>query len=99
MFLQIEPCDCFDCMEKENRLDDIKYWFKALTDQIFGIEDFDSETLSYYVNELTLRLGIDFPKSPVSVVRKDHTIDIDKMIDVWKHFNNQYLANLEKTGT
>ena len=90
------PPECFNCLEKDNQLDDIKYWFTAILDQLFGLEDFNAQDLKWYINEITLSLGMKCPEKALSVVRENRTVEA---LDAWKRFNNQYLNNLAKTGT
>lgn len=90
------PVECFECCEKANRIDEVKYWVNALLDQLYGIEEFSIENLESYLEELTFRLEMKLPNQRLAVVRKNRTDDI---LDSWKQFNNQYLNNLAKTGT
>ncbi len=98
MYLQ-EDEECFGCLEKDNRIDDIKYWFRAVLDQLFGVETFDTNQLDFYLEELAQRLGIDMPEPPLAVVRKNQTTDATEMLNAWRYFNNQYLTTLQKTGS
>jgi hypothetical protein len=88
--------ECMDCMHKDDVMCDIKYWLRAVLDQLFGLEPFSKEDLSRYLNELTLQLGMDFPKIDLSVEMPDPT---RILIDEWKAFNNDYLKLYAKTGT
>lgn len=103
MFLYDEPpAECFDCMEKENRMDDIKYWFRAVLDQLFGLEEFDAESLERYTEELAAYLDMKIPSQALAVVRKNRTVEkisTTTVLEDWKQYNNQYLNNLAKTGT
>lgn len=93
------PAECFECSEKENRLDDIKYWFRAVLDQLFGLEEFDAESLERYAEELAAYLDMKIPSQPLAVVRKNRTVEMAPMLDAWKSASVQYLKSLAKTGS
>jgi hypothetical protein len=102
MFLYDEPQadhECFECMEKSNRLDDVKYWFRAVLDQLYGMEEFNAEDLERYVEELAAYLDMKIPKHELSVVRKDRTVDMTPMLEAWKNASHNYLKSLANTGT
>jgi hypothetical protein len=94
-----EEEDCFDCCEKENRLGDVKYWFRAVLDQLYGKEEFNSEELERYLEELGGYLDMKVPSTQLSVVRKDRTVEMAPMLDAWKQASVQYLKNLAKAGS
>ena len=99
MFLYDEPpaeYECIDCMEKENRLDDVKYWFRAVLDQLYGMEEFKAEDLKRYLEELSAYLSMKIPTHDLAVVRKDRTVELTPMLDAWKQANNQYLKILSQ---
>ena len=101
MFLYDEPqaeYECFECMEKENRIDDVKYWFRAVLDQLYGMEEFNKENLERYLEELSGYLNMKIPSTDLSVVRKNRTVDMTPMLDAWKNTNNQYLKSLVQIG-
>ena len=98
MYLQDDE-ECFGCLEKDNRIDDIKYWFRAVLDQLFGVETFDTNQLYFYLEELAQRLGIDTPEPPLAVVRKNQTTDVTQVLNAWRNFNYQFLKELQKTGS
>ena len=97
MFLYDEPpCDeCLHCMEKENRLEDVKYWFQPVLDQLYGFEAYCPTDLIRYLNELTILLGMKLPKETLGIMQRGHSHDF---VERWVEFNTQYLNNL-KTGT
>lgn len=107
MFLYDEPqaeYECFECMEKENRLDEVKYWFRAILDQLYGAEEFNPEKLEDYLQELASYIGMSgkpFLRTlSVTGVRKNRTVEkTTEMLEEWKTLNNQYLTTLAKTGT
>ena len=94
-----EPYDCIACQAKDNQLQDARYWLRAVLDQLFGLEDFSQEVLFHYVEEFAHLLEIPLPNRDLTVVRKDRTVDITKVLGEWKDVNNQYLKNLAKTGS
>lgn len=93
------PAECFECSEKENRLDDVKYWFRAVLDQLFGVEEFDAKSLERYTEELAAYLDMKIPSQALAVVRKNRTVEMAPMLDAWKSASVQYLKSLAKTGT
>ena len=99
------PAECFECSEKENRLDDVKYWFQAIVDQLYGVMgEFDAEELDRYVQEAAAYLGMKMPTrggEPIelAVVRKNRTVEMAPMLDAWKSASVQYLKSLAKTGS
>lgn len=93
------PAECFECSEKENRLDDVKYWFRAVLDQLFGLEEFDAERLEQYAEELAAYLDMKIPRQPLAVIRKNRTVEMAPMLDAWKSASVQYLKSLAKTGS
>jgi hypothetical protein len=100
MVMYYEPsCECFECMEKENRIDDIKYWFRAVLDQLFGLEEFDAEQLERCTEELACYLDMKIPSQPLAVVRKNRMVDMAPVLEAWKQSSIQYLQNLANTGT
>jgi hypothetical protein len=98
-FYDEPPSKCFECAQKENRIDDIKYWFRAVLDQLYGLEEFDTDSLERYAGEAAAYLDMKLPNKNLAVVRKNRTVDVQPMLDSWKSANNQYLKSLAKTGT
>jgi hypothetical protein len=97
MFIYNEPTSqCFECQEKENHLSDVKYWFRAVLDQLFGLEEFSRENLEHYTQELACYLNMKIPSQPLAVAEKK---EVSKLMEEWKQFNNEYLKKLEKTGS
>lgn len=101
MFLYEEPqaeYECFQCNEKSNRLDDIKYWFRAVLDQLYGMEKFNAEDLQLYLEEMSAYLDMKIPSHDLVVVRKGCTVDMTPILDIWKTTSNEYLKSLVKIG-
>lgn len=83
--------ECFECLEKENRIQDITYWFKAVTDQLYGREEFDAETLERYLDELAGYINTKLPSQKLAV-------EPSPILENWKVINNHYLKSLASSG-
>lgn len=86
MFLYDEPpVDCFECAEKENILGDVKYWFRAVLEQLYGVEKFNEVNLERYLEETCAYLGMSLPKRDLNVQEKDKSVNSFKPLDLM-HF-------------
>lgn len=94
--------ECFACSEKENKLTDVAYWLRAVLDQLYGLEEFNSESLEHYLDELAHVVQMKLPQLELAiskgetVVRKSQTTEsnISVMLNSWISANNQYLKSL-----
>jgi hypothetical protein len=97
MFIYSEPpIECDDCLEKSNRLDDVKYWLRAILDQIYGLEEFDESKLENYLDELSGYLNMKLPVRDLVISRKQNKQDRITYLDDWKQFNNNFLTAISK---
>lgn len=88
---------CSYCREKESILTDVTYWFKAVLDQIYGMEDFDEAEFERYLDELAHVLHIKLPKQKLKLTSKVcATVPTLKFefLNEWMKANNQYLKSL-----
>lgn len=93
-----EP-ECFECLQKDNQIDDIKYWFKTLVSILYAVHPSNlEEEINTCVDELSLLLDVKFPNMSLQVVRKNQTTESFGMLDAWKIFNHQYLKTLANSG-
>jgi len=72
-----EP-ECFECSEKENKITDVMYWLRAVLDQLYGLEEFDAESLERYLEELTHVVDMKIPKLElaVSTIRNSQIVPV-----------------------
>lgn len=89
------PDECYHCLEKANRIQDVSYWFNAILDQLYDREEFNSEELERYLDEMAGCLNMKLPSGHLVVTKENPKNDI---LDEWKTFNNQYLISLKSMG-
>jgi molybdopterin/thiamine biosynthesis adenylyltransferase len=88
------PCkeECFDCMHKENKIDDIKYWLTNLLEQLYSDEKLDIQDAENCLEELCGVVGIKIPKRDIAIERK-HFLKVPEVVQSWIQWNNQYIKN------
>lgn len=100
MYYCDEPMECYGCSDRDNKLEDIRYWFQGVLDQLYGQSSFDALELEWFLNELTSRLGMKLPHEPLAIVRENRIVELPTaMLESWKEYNTQYLKNLSQTGS
>ena len=90
--------ECHECQKQDNQLREARYWLRAICDQLFGLENFKEEDLFHRLEEMAFVLDIPLPDRDLAVVRKERTVDFNKLLHEWKEVNNEYLKNLH-TGS
>jgi hypothetical protein len=101
MYMRHEEYDCQGCLESELQTKDLKYWYKAILDQVFGLEEFNEGNLLTYLEEMAFVLEMKLPEGKLAIApeAQEKTYDISKQLEAWKKFNNQYLfQQYTKTG-
>lgn len=89
MYLYNEPPpECYYCDQKDDQILDIKYWFIALTDQLYGKEKFDDLQLEHCLVNLANCVGARLPELPLAISKKQD------ILEVWKSYNTQHLKSL-----
>ena len=97
MLFDEPPCECMECLEKDNKMQDVRYWFRAVLDQLYGLEEFDLEFLQHSLEQLGACVEIKFPEKPL-IVQEKKPETISEMLDAWKVYNKNYLKSLAPTG-
>jgi hypothetical protein len=90
------PLECWECLQKDNRLGDVLYWFRAVIDQLYGNEEFDDLALEHYLNEVAGYLNIRLPEKSLAVTCKANSSLSE--IEDWQQFNTNYFKELAKVG-
>jgi len=88
--------DCCYCDEKQEKLDEGKYWFKEILDIVYhngAIEDLEN-----CLEELGAKFGVNLPAGDLKVVKKNASNDVSDLLHLWKVANNKYIKSLAKVG-
>lgn len=89
MFLYDEPMsECYHCSQKEDTLGEIKYWFNAVLDQFYGRDEFNSQEIERFLQEISSTLGVKMPPEPIT-----------NTLNTWIEYNNNYLKSLTAKGS
>ena len=89
MFLYDEPMsECYHCSQKEDALGEIKYWFNAVLDQFYGRDEFNSQEIERFLQEISSTLGVKMPPEPIT-----------NTLNTWIEYNNNYLKSLTAKGS
>lgn len=91
------PVECWQCDEKNNKIDDIKYWFRAVLEQLYGQEEFDAKSLENCLDELSGFLDMKLPKQQLAVVGHVRD-DMSQLLDGWQKYNKEFFNQLAKVG-
>jgi len=93
-----EPyCDveCFGCAEKDNQLEDVRYWLTSVLEHLYGIVDYDEPNLEHSLDELAQIVGLKLPLHNLNIIRRSESkvFNLGHAIDNWKQLNNNYIQS------
>jgi len=90
--------ECNQCTLHGATLEDIKYWFIGILDQLYSSAKLDRNDLEHCLEELSHLIGLSVPASQLKVVRAQEAklMSIQKTDEVedWKGWNTEYLKQL-----
>jgi hypothetical protein len=95
-----EYSECFGCDEKDNKIDNVKYWLKYLLEQLYSKTAFDCDEFERCLQELCSEVSMKIPKEELCVEHKASlkiaTHPMQKTFDIgaWKDWNNNYLKSV-----
>jgi len=99
MHLYEEPnceTECFGCSEKENKIDDIKYWLRSIVDQLYSKEKLDVVEFETALQELCFNVNIRVPIKALEIQRKEPK-ELEKELSTWIQWSKDHLQQLTQT--
>lgn len=92
MYRYEEP-ECLRCDQKENALQDVKYWMLYLLEQLYSEKAIDCDEIERCLMEISAVVDIKFPVGELGIERK-HLLEpkhISNDVDKWLEWNQLYL--------
>lgn len=91
-----EDRECVDCTEKEEQIENAKYWTQHLIDLIYSKNPLEEAEIECALEELAHTVGMKIPEIEPQIIRKPRAKiePINDMIEDWMHFNTKYLKSL-----
>lgn len=90
--------ECNQCVLHDVTIEDVKYWFTGILDQLYSTAKLDRNDLEHCLEELGHLIGLSVPASQLKVERSQEPklIPIQKTDEVesWKGWNAEYLKQL-----
>jgi hypothetical protein len=84
--------ECWGCEEKENTLEDLKYWFKCLLSHLYDSLPLDLDEIERSLEEIGSLLEIKVPVSPIFPI---HAVSPPvKDTHEWVKWNVDYFKKL-----
>ena len=103
MYIDEPYCEneCFNCSVKENKMHDIKYWFRQVLEQLYSTDNLEIDSLERCVQEMCSLIGMKIPQQDICIKRMKDKKDVQvynikphTIISEWLEFNNSYLKQL-----
>ena len=94
--------ECSGCQDKKTELKDIKYWMKALVEQLYSKEKLDYLDCEQCIEEICSVVDVKIPEGELTIDRKQgvkatyHPMLKEFDVEGWKSWNNNYLKQLKQ---
>ncbi len=91
---------CFECEEKQNKLNDVKYWIKYIIDQLYSDDELNELELENFLEELCAVVDTKVPIKAMTIQRAPiakveyHPITKPFDMQAWVEWNKNHLKQL-----